>query len=86
MNTKKENSVDNDESGWVIEDAASPAHTPLYWTGRAGGVTGWTGNHIEAIRFARKVDAESFVSWVGWIPASVRIAEHAWTPARNAAP
>lgn len=70
------------ERGWVVENAESETSRPLYWRGDnvdsrpAGDETPyqvWTFDHLQAVRFARKVDAEKlkFLS-------EVRICEHEW--------
>jgi acyl-CoA reductase-like NAD-dependent aldehyde dehydrogenase len=59
---------------WVVE--AAHATTPLYWDGGD-----WSGNHMRAVRFARKVDADRIMVN---IPADMRrddmrSAEHGWS-------
>lgn len=61
------------ESGWVIEQGASEPCAPLYWIGSGA----WVSNHMEAIRFARKVDAEQ-AALMMLDGINVRIAEHIW--------
>lgn len=76
----RENSQDSDESGWVIERADSCPAEPKYWAAgqrEAERPSAWTSNHEEAIRFARKIDAEK-VSRRLFPAIDVRIAEHAW--------
>ena len=71
-----------EESGWVVEHAESDTARPLYWRGdnpesRPEGdenpFNHWSYDHMQAVRFARKVDAErvKFLS-------EVRICEHGW--------
>lgn len=61
-----------EESGWVIELDSSPASEPSYWTGKD-----WSENHMMAIRFARRIDAQRVHYHL--LPAiDVRICEHAW--------
>lgn len=72
--------TDTIELGWVIEHGDSDAATPRYWAAGQhdpSRPSAWTENHIEAIRFARKDDAEKVArrSMKG-IP--VRIAQHEW--------
>ena len=64
------------ESGWVIELGRSEVSAPEYWCGN-----GWSKDHMRAIRFARKIDAENTAK--GWddepapeIP--YRFCEHGW--------
>lgn len=67
------------EVGWVIEHKNSEPCAPLYWSGN-----GWSRDHLRAIRFARKEDAERTAR--GWDeddplphePAEHRCCEHAW--------
>ncbi len=68
------------EFGWLIEHGESPASQPRYWA--AGQIdpqrsSAWTENHMHAIRFARKLDAER-VAKRTMKTIAVRIAEHAW--------
>lgn len=48
------------QSAWVIEDGLSSPSAPLYSTCKPG-IT-WSYLHEEALRFARKVDAEAYVA------------------------
>ena len=41
------------EYAWVIEHRRSQVSEPEYWAGNR-----WSKNHLDAIRFARQVDAE----------------------------
>ena len=69
----------SDETGWVIERGDSEPGAPTYWTGfreGAGGVQCWSQNHMDAIRFARKIDAER-VSYRMTQPNN-RVCEHKW--------
>lgn len=62
------------EVGWVIEHRLSPVHSPNYWAGNA-----WSTDHMRAIRYARKSDAE--FSRNGFDDENAlqhRVAEHAW--------
>src|SRR5947209_4018030 len=43
-----------EESGWVIELAASEPCSPQYWAGSSL----WVPEHLKAIRFSRKQDAQ----------------------------
>lgn len=68
------------EYGWVIEHHRSPVHSPEYWVGN-----GWDRDHLRAIRFARKEDAQRSLDGFddddplpGERPH--RIAEHGWGP------
>jgi len=61
-----------DEAGWLIERADSEPSAPKYWC------VGWTSNHAQAIRFARKEDAE-MVAQRMMKGVAVRICEHGWS-------
>lgn len=63
-----------DETGWLIELAASPPSEPKYW--QNGSL--WTGDNIKAIRFARKEDAERIAALM-LDGMNIRICEHIWT-------
>lgn len=62
------------ETGWVIESSMSEPAQPLYLSKiRVDGVPVWSSDHMSAMRFARKEDAERVE-----FAYNVRIAEHAW--------
>jgi hypothetical protein len=67
------------EYAWVIEVAH--VATPLYWDG-----ADWSGNHMRAVRFSRKVDADRIMVNIpsDMRRADMRTAEHGWggTPRR----
>lgn len=68
------------EYGWVIEHHRSPVHSPEYWVGN-----GWDRDHLRAIRFARKDDAQRSLDGFDEddpLPGEQphRIAEHGWGP------
>lgn len=70
-----------DEFAWVIEHGNSPVSQPLYWTAglpiKELPPRHWHSNHLEAIRFARKEDAEKIATaLLEGVP--VRICEHGW--------
>lgn len=66
-------SQDTTQYGWVIEGAWSAAQTIEYWTG--GPL--WSQDHMNAIRFARREDADraAFMMLDGM---NVRVVEHGW--------
>lgn len=68
------------EFAWVIERGDAPAYPPSYWMAGAHDAAprwAWTPNHMEAIRFARHIDAERVSQRVlKGIP--VRVVEHGW--------
>ena len=78
-----------DEYGWLIEHGTSPVSSPAYYAGGGNWAnepydprrsSAWTSNHLHAIRFARKLDAERFAERaMAGIP--VRVCEHAWDAA-----
>lgn len=57
------------ETGWVIERGDSQPARPLY----LAGPNYWSFDNLEAVRFARKEDADKFKQY-----ANDRICEHAW--------
>lgn len=67
----------NVEGGWLIEDAESPASAPRYFTGTIEGPV-FQPDHLAAMRFARKEDAEAFALMSSGTLAGVRIAFHEW--------
>lgn len=69
--------------GWLIELKSTVFPVPHYYGENEEGVLGWTAEHMKAIRFARRVDAELVIRCEGWTEASA--AEHAWddTPLRR---
>lgn len=69
------------EDGWVIEHGASEGSRPRYW----GGVHGWTYDNLQAVRFVRKIDAQSVAeSMDDGVPGNYRLAEHAYPHGRRA--
>jgi len=68
-----------EETGWVIEDGESEPCAPRYLAGYDQSRPGaWSTNHADAIRFARKVDAERARSVVEDGEHTLRICEHIW--------
>lgn len=66
-----------DEIGWLIESALPG---PIkYWAGAPAqaGDAAWTGDHLDAVRFARKRDAQRASARL--LLGATRVAEHAWT-------
>lgn len=59
------------EVGWLVE-LKRPA--PLYF--RMGDEDDWTEDHLKALRFARKEDAEHVIKYYGWTEATA--VEHSW--------
>ncbi len=69
---------------WVLERADSDAAAPWYWA--AGQIdpsrsSAWTQNHMAAIRFARREDAQAVAHrLMRKVPIDVRVCQHGWTP------
>lgn len=63
------------ETAWLIEDGASEPSSPAYFAG----VGRWTRDHLKAVRFSRKQDAQALVDAGGLGPGDFRICEHAWS-------
>lgn len=61
------------ESGWVIELAASEPCSPQYWAGSSL----WVPEHLRALRFARKQDAQQAADFM-LDGMKIRICEHTW--------
>ena len=62
------------ESAWVIEGIG-----PIYWNGKGLYPSCFTGDHLQAIRFSRKVDAEVVLYYLLEIHAIFLAArEHVW--------
>jgi hypothetical protein len=62
-----------DEIGWVIERGDSEPSAPTYW---AGLDDRWSQDHMDAIRFARKRDAERISARMRY--PNNRVCEHMW--------
>ena len=64
------------ESGWLIETKSQP---PMWWNGRPkrDGACAW-GTANQAVRFVRKVDAETCLLSQGYSLAHNRATEHGW--------
>ena len=72
---------------WVIESGHNEPHGPFYWAGyipHDRGVMGWGDNwsadHMDAVRFARREDAEKVRDMVTRAPrdGEHRVVEHGW--------
>jgi hypothetical protein len=70
--SRKRESVE--ESGWVIELAASEPCNPQYWAGSSL----WIPDHLKAIRFARRQDAHQAADFM-LDGMKIRVCEHGWT-------
>lgn len=82
-----------DESAWLIEHGDSSTAQPRYWAGAgaycevadARRSSSWTENHMQAIRFARKVDATRAAERCCH-GITVRICEHMWMSSQGSNP
>lgn len=72
-NAQEREQEEKDEHGWVIEKKDSEVAQPIYWAG----LDQWSQYHEDAIRFARKLDAERVATKIG---LGHRVAEHIWVP------
>lgn len=64
------------ETAWLIELKQSVSRTPTWYGEADEGVLGMTTDHMKAIRFCRKRDAEMVMRDIGWTEAFS--CEHAW--------
>lgn len=64
-----------DETAWLVERTDAPA--PLYMSGRLT----WSESANDAVRFARREDAEAFAP----VGAAFRVCEHAWVGSNKSA-
>lgn len=64
------------DTAWLIELKQSVSATPTWYGETDEGVLGMTTDHMKAIRFCRKWDAEMVLADIGWTEAFV--CEHAW--------
>ena len=66
------------ETGWVIERGDSEPSAPLYWAGHYE----WERDHLKAVRFSRKEDAERVAERERTLddggPEYARVCEHSW--------
>jgi hypothetical protein len=79
----KKPQTSTDEYGWVIERGDSSPASPLYWAGPSpNDFSGrWSQDHLDAIRFARKRDAENVMAHFDHLHC--RACDHIWTGSRN---
>jgi hypothetical protein len=75
---------------WCIEHADSEPSRPRYFTGKRHPAMQWSdpGDHAEALRMARKEDAERVASFAGFYEPNPthRICEHGWMGRAPSAP
>jgi hypothetical protein len=67
-----------EETGWLIE---LRGRVPT-WFRLTGEEPHWTSDSHEALRFARKQDAEAYIADVGWTEAFAT--EHVWVDPADA--
>lgn len=60
--------------GWLVEMLIS--NEPWWWALGLPDEENWTKDSVLALRFARKEDAEAFITDMGW--TEVIATEHAW--------
>jgi hypothetical protein len=58
---------------WVVEGGWSETCQPDYWAGAST----WSGDHLNALRFSRKEDAQQAADLM-LSGMNIRICEHAW--------
>ncbi len=67
------------EFGWVIEREDSSIPTPLYWSGEVNPLS-WSSDNLEAIRFARELDARRFMDrCFDLANMKHRVCQHGWS-------
>ena len=73
------NGTNSMEFAWVIERDTSAPSAPEYFTGRLHPALWWSnpGEHEDALRFARKQDAEKFTLSLD-CARQHRVCEHGW--------
>jgi hypothetical protein len=65
--------------GWLIEDATEDGTPrPRYYNLNPNTGGFWTTDDKEALRFARKIDAEWFCEYLGVNESPINIVEHGW--------
>ena len=69
------------EIGWLIELKPNVATSPTWYGENEEGVIGWTRDHMLAVRFSRKDDAERIIQCEGLTGAFA--CEHAWGGGRS---
>jgi hypothetical protein len=67
-----------DETGWLVELKGSE---PMWWSLDPADEPAWTKDANKALRFARKVDADTFILDAGWTEAFA--SEHMWPALRR---
>lgn len=67
------------QTGWLIEEEHDGRVEWLYVSGRD--TLDWTTNSVEALRFARKEDAEAFILYLNpyTYTISAKATEHMWS-------
>ena len=69
-----------EETGWLIErmDGTRPVYFSYAMSDDETPFGGWTPLVDQAVRYARKQDADSAIRAYGWTPGHVYAAEHVW--------
>lgn len=63
------------ETGWLIEFFVGGQFAPTYY-GKTDEGLNQTSNHMAAVRFARREDAQAVIDDIGWTEA--KPIEHMW--------
>lgn len=69
------------EGGWCIEHHTSSPAQPKYWCGYNDGGDDWSIDHLKAVRFSRKQDAQTVSEYLEQLEDSWhknRVAYHEW--------
>ena len=69
---------DWDETGWLIEFSVGKG-IPTYY-GKTDDGLGQTNDHLAAVRFSRREDAQAVIDDIGWTDATP--VEHLWCAPR----
>ena len=65
-----------EDFAWVIERGDSRPSQPTYWAGIAATHSTWSEDHMDAVRFSRKQDAEKVACGLG--QGYHRVCDHGW--------
>lgn len=67
-----------DELGWLIELKSHHNNPPTWWGISANGKEwAWVTDSMQAVRFAREIDAQRVIAAFGWM--NCLATEHLWT-------
>lgn len=70
---------EGEETGWLIEHP-NTSQSVKYYTMAPGTPDFWTTDSQKALRFARREDANNYLSFYGDDELPARIVEHRWMP------